>query len=97
MGWRRIALTGGGEPSYAEVMEIKLPTELEGRLDRMAEQQGRDRGSLVVEAVERLVSHEAWFAGEVEKGLAELEQERVLSHAEAGARLEKRLSRRRTA
>lgn len=78
-------------------MEIKLPMELEGKLDRMAEEQGRDRGSLVVEALERLVEHEAWFAAEVEKGLAELEQGRMLSHEELGARLEERLARRRTA
>lgn len=74
-------------------MEIQLPRELEGKLNRMAEEQGRDRVSLVVEAVEHLVGHEVWFAGEVERGLAELEQGRMLSHEELDARLENRLIR----
>jgi predicted transcriptional regulator len=50
-----------------------------------------------VEAVERMVDHNAWFAAEVEKGLAELERGQVLSHEELGRRIEERLTQRRTA
>ena len=78
-------------------MEIILPADLEGKLSRLAAEQGRDRGSLVVEAVERMVDHDAWFIAEVEKGLAELERGEVLSHEELGRRIEERLSQRRTA
>lgn len=50
-------------------MDIVLPSELERKLARLAEEQGRDRGALVVEAIERLVDHDAWFVAEVERGL----------------------------
>ena len=78
-------------------MEIELPAELDSRLSRLAEEQGRDRSALVVEAVERMVEHEDWFVAEVEKGLKELEQARVLGHEEVGERLAARLAQRRTA
>jgi predicted transcriptional regulator len=78
-------------------MEIILPADLEGKLSRLAAEQGRDRSSLVVEAVERMVDHDAWFVAEVEKGLAELEQGQTLSHEEVGERLEERLTQRRPA
>ncbi|MBV8436299.1 MAG: hypothetical protein JOY95_02155 [Silvibacterium sp.] len=50
-------------------MEVSLPIELQAKLARLAAQQGRDSNSLVVEAVERLVDYDVWFAAEVEKGL----------------------------
>jgi predicted transcriptional regulator len=78
-------------------MEIILPADLEGKLTRIAAEQGRDRGSLVVEAVERMVEHDAWFVAEVEKGLAEQELGQMLSHEEVGERLEDRLIQRRSA
>ncbi|MFY9745769.1 MAG: hypothetical protein WAK25_05765, partial [Acidobacteriaceae bacterium] len=65
-------------------MEVILPADLEGKLSRLAAEQGRDRGSLVVEAVERMVDHDTWFIAEVEKGLADLERGEVLSHEELG-------------
>jgi len=52
-----------------KVMEVSLPIELQAKLARLAAQQGRDSNSLVVEAVERLVDYDVWFAAEVEKGL----------------------------
>jgi len=78
-------------------MEITLPPDLEIRLDRLAQERGRDRASLVAEAVARLVDHDAWFLGEVEQGLADLGQGRVLGHEEVGARLEQKFRSRRTA
>ena len=74
-----------------------LPPDVEAKLSRLADEQGRDRGSLVVEAVERMVDHDTWFIAEVEKGLADLERGAVLSHEELGQRLEDRLAQRRTA
>jgi predicted transcriptional regulator len=78
-------------------MEITLPAEMEGRLNRLAEERGRDRGSLVAEAVTRLVDHDAWFVAEVEQGLADLAQGRMLSHEDVGAQLDRKLNSRRTA
>ena len=51
-------------------MEVRLKPDLEARLSRLASEQGRDRESLVVEAVERMVNYDEWFIQEVEKGLA---------------------------
>lgn len=51
-------------------MEVRLKPDLEAKLSRLASEQGRDRESLVVEAVERMVNYYEWFIQEVEKGLA---------------------------
>jgi predicted transcriptional regulator len=51
-------------------MEVRLNPDPEGKLTRLATQQGRDTESLVVEAVERMVNYDEWFIREVEKGLA---------------------------
>ena len=51
-------------------MEVQLTPALEAKLAMLAEQEGRDRNLLVVEAVERLVDYDRWFLDEVEKGLA---------------------------
>ena len=37
------------------------------------------------------MDYEEWFVREVEKGLAQVEQGRLLSHEEVGARMEKLL------
>jgi predicted transcriptional regulator len=78
-------------------MEVILPANLEEKLSRLAAEQGRDRSSLVVEAVERMVGHEVWFLSEVEKGLAELERGQVLNHEDLVIRIEERLTQRRSA
>jgi predicted transcriptional regulator len=70
-------------------MEIKLPPELQAKLDRIASQQGRDTKSLVQEAVERLADYDEWFIGQVEKGLAQVDRGEVLEHEEVAARMEK--------
>jgi len=68
-------------------MDLILPVDVEAKLSRLAAEQGRDRDSLVVEAVERMVDHDAWFVAEVEKGLADLERGEVLSHEDLGKRI----------
>ena len=51
-------------------MEVRSKPDLEAKLSRLASEQGRDRESLVVEAVERMVNYDERFIQEVEKGLA---------------------------
>jgi predicted transcriptional regulator len=51
-------------------MEVRLKPDLEAKLSRLASEQGRDRESLIVEAVERMVNYDEWFVQQVEKGLA---------------------------
>jgi predicted transcriptional regulator len=77
-------------------MEVNLSPELQAKLERVAEQQGRNTESLVREAVERLLGYDEWFVREVEKGLAQIERGEVLDHKEVGIRLEKLLKQKQT-
>ena len=61
-------------------MEVRLKADLQAKLTRLANQQGRDSESLVVEAVERLVNYDDWFLQEVEKGLAAAERGEFIGH-----------------
>jgi predicted transcriptional regulator len=74
-------------------MEVQLSTDLQTRLTRLAHQQGRDSGALVVEAIERLVNYDEWFVSEVEKGLSQIESGQTLSHSQVGARMDGYLAR----
>ncbi len=47
-------------------MEVQLTPDLQAKLTRMAEQQGRDHAALITEAVERLVNHDARFSSKAE-------------------------------
>lgn len=71
-------------------MEVKLKPELEAKLTRLAAQQGRDREAVVIEAVERMVNYDDWFAGEVEKGIAAADRGELVDHAEIKTRLDRR-------
>jgi len=48
-------------------MEVNLSPELEAKLNLKAAEQGRDIQSLVLEAIEHLVTHDEWFFRQVEK------------------------------
>lgn len=72
-------------------MEVNLRPELQAKLTRLAEMEGRDTDTLVEEAIERLVDYDDWFIGEVQKGMEQIERGEVLTHDEVGARLEKLL------
>ncbi len=73
-------------------MEVKLNPDLEARLSHLAAQQGRDTEALAREAIERLVDYDEWFIREVEKGLTQIEQGKVMTHEEVGVRLEQLLT-----
>jgi len=59
---------------------VDFDSDLQSKLSRMAEQQGRDAQSLVKEAVERLVDQEDWFLQEVDKGLAAADRGEFVEH-----------------
>lgn len=73
-------------------MVVHLNPDLQARLTHLAAQQGRDTEELAREAIERLVDYDEWFIREVEKGLTQIEQGKVLTHEEVGARMERRLA-----
>lgn len=71
-------------------MEVRLKPDLEEKLNRLANGQGRDRESLVVEAVERMVDYDAWFVQEVEKGLASADRGEFIEHEEIRKLIDRR-------
>jgi predicted transcriptional regulator len=73
-------------------MEVHLNPDLQARLTHLAAEQGRDAEALAREAIERFVDRDEWFLREVENGLAQIEQGRVITHEQVGQRLEKRLA-----
>jgi len=74
-------------------MVFSLPADLETRLASLAEQQGRDPGSLVVEAVLRMLDHDQWFRQQVEAGLAQIESGETFGHEDVGDRIERVLTK----
>ena len=77
-------------------MEVNLDPGLEARLSELAARQGRDTEALAREAIERLVDYDEWFIEEVEIGLAQVKQGKVLTHEDVGARLERVLSQKQS-
>jgi predicted transcriptional regulator len=71
-------------------MEIRLKPDLEEKLSRLANDKGRDRESLVIEAVERMVDYDAWFLQEVERGLASADRGEFIEHEEIRKLIDRR-------
>lgn len=71
-------------------MEVPLTSDLQTKLSRMAAEQGRPMESLVVEAVERMVSYDEWFFREVDKGLAAADRGELVEHPEVGKLINER-------
>lgn len=77
-------------------MELNVPPDLETKLARAADRRGIAAEALALEAIERAVEYDDWFLREVAKGLAQIQRGEVLTHEEVGARVEKRLTERRS-
>jgi len=71
-------------------MEVQLSRDQQAKLVCMAEAQGRAPEALVQEAVERLLSYEDWFLGEVNKGLTAAERGDFLDHSDVRRMIEGR-------
>jgi predicted transcriptional regulator len=71
-------------------MEVKFDPALQEKLDRAAAGQGRPSESLVVEAVERLLSYDEWFIAEVEKGIAAADRGELIDHSEVRKLIDRR-------
>jgi len=61
-------------------MEIHLSADLQAKLTHLAAQEGRDSGTLIVEAIERMVEYDQWFLSEVEKGIAAADRGEFMEH-----------------
>jgi predicted transcriptional regulator len=77
-------------------MEIHLTPEKEALLRQLADRNGQDTAQVIQEAVDRLLDHDAWFNGEVEKGQLQAAQGQLIEHDEVVARIEKRMQERQS-
>jgi len=73
-------------------MNVSLNPEVETKLARLAAERGSDAEALASEAIERFVNYDEWFLSEVEKGLAQIDEGKTLTHEQVGTRIEKLLS-----
>lgn len=71
-------------------MQVHFPPELEGKLNRIAAEQGKDSEVLVCEAVERLVGYDEWFVREVDKGVAAADRGEFVEDADVLAMIDGR-------
>jgi predicted transcriptional regulator len=65
-------------------MEVDLNPDLQAKLNRLAADRGSDAGTLVQEAIERLVDYDEWFLREVEKGIAAADRGELIDHEDVG-------------
>jgi predicted transcriptional regulator len=73
-------------------MEVRLNPDVQAKLSRLADASGSDAEILAREAIQRFVDYDEWFIREVEKGVAQIDRDQVLSHEEIGTRLERLLT-----
>jgi predicted transcriptional regulator len=71
-------------------MDVPLNPELQAKVRRLAEQQGRASTALIVEAVERMVDHDEWFLREVDKGLAAADRGELVDHSDVRKMIDQR-------
>jgi len=71
-------------------MEVNLNPDLQARLTRLAADPGSDAGTLVQEAVERLVDYDEWFLREVREGVAAADRGELIDHEDVGRLIESR-------
>ena len=72
----------------SETLSIRIDAETKKRLDELARRSHRSKSFLAAEAISRYVESEEWQVGEIEAGIAELDQARGVSHDEVASWLE---------
>jgi predicted transcriptional regulator len=71
-------------------MDVPLNPELQAKLSRLAEQQGRASAALIIEAVERMVNYDEWFLREVDEGLAAADRGKFVGHSDVRKMIDER-------
>ena len=69
------------------VTTVRFDPGIREQLDAMAAQMDRPRAWIIKEAVAQYLEREAWHRTEVQKGLADAEAGRVISHEQVDERL----------
>ena len=68
------------DPSYADLMNLQVPPELEAKLTRLAAETGRTADQVALDLLASSVDHDDWFRAEVEKGRTAAREGRLLEH-----------------
>jgi predicted transcriptional regulator len=76
--------------SYAGLMNLQVPPELEAKLTRLAAETGRSVDQVALDLLASSIDHEEWFRSEVEKGRASAREGRLLEHDDIAARMDRR-------
>lgn len=69
-------------------MEVRLPPDLQAKVDRAAAENNSGAEEYVKQLVEHYLEHDAWFRQQVKKGLDQLDRREFLTYEEVGARIE---------
>jgi predicted transcriptional regulator len=78
-------------------MSIRLSAETKERLERLAGQMKRSKSFLAAEAIAAYVERELEIVEGIERGLDDMRADRVVTHADAMARLRAGVDKRRKA
>jgi predicted transcriptional regulator len=76
-------------PSLVE-MDVPLNPDLQAKLRRLAERQGRASSALIVEAVDRMVNYDEWFLRQVDKRLASADRGELVDHSDVRKMIDER-------
>lgn len=71
-------------------MEVRITSDLEAKLARLAAERGQDTQALVQEAIQKLVEYDEWFVREVENGLAAADRGEFIHHEDIGKLIDRR-------
>jgi predicted transcriptional regulator len=88
--YRRASVDRALDPSYAGLMNLQVPPELEAKLTRLAAETGRTVDQVALDLLVRSVDHDEWFRREVEKGRTAAREGRMLDHDDVASRIDQR-------
>lgn len=77
----------------AETLTVQLDSSLKEKFEALARRTQRSKSELVAEAIAAYVDLDEWQIAEIEAGLAELEEGRIVSHEEVEERYRQLLKR----
>ena len=73
--------------SYAGLVYLQVPPELEAKLVRLAAKTGRTADQVALDLLASSMDHDGWFRTEVEKGRVAAREGRLIEHDEVAARI----------
>lgn len=73
----------------ARNISLRMPEEQIERIDKLAAALGRSRGWILNQAAKQFIEHEEWFVNEVEHGLREVKEGKIVSAKKVKARFKK--------